>query len=870
MSHRFFGPIAGSCVRYAWPIIVASVLLSAGAAVYVARNFAINTNINELLSPDLPWRQHQTAYNDAFPQQATSILAVVTAPTPEFAGAAASALSSRLAAQPALFRAVTSESSGDFFARHQLLYLPQDQVAAQMGKLSRAVPLIRTLATDQSLRGLAHTLSLSLQGLQGGQYNLAAMAGTLNSVADTIEGVQSGKPTAFSWQTLVSGAPATPEQLRGLVDIWPVLDYHAIEPGKTATVAVRQAAVDAQLSSTYGATLSLTGTVPLADQQFATLQEGTTLNFIISGAIILIVLWLALRSVRIVFAVAVSLLIGLLITAALGLLLAGAFNPISVAFAVLFVGLGADFAIQFSVRYRATRHEYGALRPSLVRAEQRVGAPLTLAALAAAAGFLAFVPTDYRGIAELGLIAGTGMVVAYIASLTLLPALLWTVHPPGEPDPLGYQALASADRFLQRHRMAIVLVTSIIALAGVPFLFRLQFNFDPNSLQSQNAEPIATLRMLNSDPRFVFNAADVLTTPADAAPLRQRLSALPEVAGVKSIDDLVPSDQQAKLKTIAGAAGALEPALSAKAAPAPSDADDVAALRATAQQLRDVAAESGGPGAAAATRLGKVLDALAGGTVELRHKVAATFIAPLRISLQQLALSLRPQEVTRGNLPEDMTRQWIAQNGMERTQVLPKGNLQDTDTLRRFASAVLAVAPSATGEAIEVYEWGVTVTRAFIKAGIIALCSIAALLWLVLRRIRDVLVTLIPLAVAAAVTLEICGLTGFQLNYANIVALPALLGVGVAFKIYYVMAWRGGQADFLQSSLTRAVFFSALMTATAFGSLWLSSNPGISSMGKLLALSLACTLASAALFQPALMGPTRTPKLLTPPAGAND
>lgn len=153
---------------------------------------------------------------------------------------------------------------------------------------------------------------------------------------------------------------------------------------------------------------------------------------------------------------------------------------------------------------------------------------------------------------------------------------------------------------------------------------------------------------------------------------------------------------------------------------------------------------------------------------------------------------------------------------------------------------------------------------AFIKAGIIAICSIAILLFIVLRRFGDVLLTLIPLLVAAAVTLEICGLTGFQINYANIIALPALLGVGVAFKIYYVIAWRAGESNFLQSNLTRAVFFSALMTATAFGSLMFSSNPGISSMGKLLALSLACTLGSSALFQSALMGPPRHAKAGAP------
>src|SRR5262249_9085532 len=159
---------------------------------------------------------------------------------------------------------------------------------------------------------------------------------------------------------------------------------------------------------------------------------------------------------------------------------------------------------------------------------------------------------------------------------------------------------------------------------------------------------------------------------------------------------------------------------------------------------------------------------------------------------------------------------------------------------------------------ISTLEWGNAIVKSFEEAAVWSLVAIALLLWIVLRRFSDVLLTLIPLLVAAAATLEICALTGFALNYANIIALPVLLGVGVAFKIYYVLAWRKGETNFLQSPLTRAVFFSALMTAPAFGSLWLSSHPGTSSMGKLLALSLMCTLASAALFQPALMGKPRT------------
>ena len=857
MLAGYFAAIVDFCIRRAPLIIAVAAILGLGSATYVERHFAVNSNVHKLLSPNLPWVERNATYMVAFPQQATSILAVVTAPTPEFAGVAAAALATKLAQQKSQFHAVSANQSSPYFARESLLYLSPEDLQARMDALSQAAPLLRTLASDPSLRGLSHTLSLALGGLQARRFTLDQTTQPLDAIAAPIEQVLVGKPAAFSWQALLANAPAAPQDLMSLVNIWPVLDYSVIEPGQRATAAVRKAVEDAKLQSSYDATVRLTGTVPLADQQLSTLHQDVGLNFALTGIIIVSVLWLGLRSMRIVTAACLSILIGLVITAAAGLALAGAFNPISVAFAVLFVGLSADFAIQFSMRYRAQRHEKVDLKSALVETARLVGAPLTLAALAAAAGFLSFVPTDYRGVAELGMIAGCGMVVAYVASLTLLPVLLWYCDPPAEPEPLGYAGLAGADRFLQRHRVLIVAATSIIALAGLPFLFQLQFNFDPNSLQSTNAEPLVALRALNSNPRIVINSAHTLTAPADAPAVVKAVSALPEVGGTRNLNSFIPADQDTKIKIIAGAAGVIDPALNApKAAPA-SDSDDVAALRTAAKDLQATTSEGGGPGAAAAARLAKDLDALASASPDLRQKAASVFIAPLRIDLQQLQASLHPQTVIRADLPPDLVREWMTPTGLMRTEILPKGNANDTATIRKFAKAVLKVAPNATGLAIEVYESGRTVTDAFIKAGIIAICSIAVLLLIVLRRVSDVLLTLIPLLVAAAVTLEICGLTGFQINYANMIALPALLGVGVAFKIYYVIAWRSGESNFLQSSLTRAVFFSALMTATAFGSLMFSSNPGISSMGKLLGLSLACTLASAALFQPALMGPPR-------------
>ncbi len=853
-----FAAIVDFCIRRAWFALLASVLILAGSAVYVARHFAINTNVTTLLSPDLPWRKRELAYQTAFPGETTSILAVVSAPTPEFAGAAAASLVKQLTPQTAHFHSVTDVQSGPFFARNGLLYLEQDELVDRMRRLIGAEPVIRSLASDPSLRGLARALSINLQAVAAGRLSLDALAQPLNAAADTLDDVLAGKPASFSWQVLVNGRPARPEELRHLVSISPVLDYQALEPGHAASEAVRKAAADSDLKGQYGASVRLTGAVPLADAQFATLQQGLWLNSLITAAIVLIVLWLALRSLRIVLAVVVTIFVGLVATAALGLLLVGAFNPISVAFAMLFVGLGADFAIQFSVRYRTQRHQLNELKPALVDGARYVGAPLTLAALAAAAGFLSFVPTSYRGVAELGLIAGVGMVVAYVAAMTLLPALLSLLKPPAEPRLLGYGAMAGADRFMQRHRFAIVLVTALVVIAALPSLYLLKFDFDPNSLQVPNVEAVTTLQQLSGSQQEALKSADVLTPASDAAAVAKRVAAHPEIEGTRSLDSFIPADQDKKIAIIARAAAALDPALRTKPAAKPSDAEDVAALKGVVTELQNAAGEAGGRGAKAARRLAKDLTGLAGSDAQLRQRAQAAFISPLEINFRMIEASLHPQTVTRANLPADLVRQWTAPNGLVRTEILPKAGANDSAAVKRFASAVLSVEPNATGQAIEIYEWGRTVTSAFIQAGVLAICSIAVLLWLVLRRIRDVLVTLIPLLVAAAATLEICALTGFALNYANIIALPALVGVGVAFKIYYVMAWRRGEYNFLESSLTRAVFFSALMTATAFGSLMFSAHPGISSMGKLLALSLACTLAAAALFQPALMGPPRT------------
>jgi uncharacterized protein len=846
------------CVHHAWPVIGLALVLTVASSWYAATHFSMTTDINKLISTDIPWRKRELLFEKAFPQYEL-IVAVIEAPTPELVAEASDALTGRLSQRKDLFSSVQQPQGGAFFAQNGFLFESTDALGPQLKNLTQAQRLVQVLAGDPSLRGVIQALQFGLLGVQGGRITLDNMTWPMTLGADAIEKVNAGQPATFSWRDLVQGRASTPSERRKFLNIQGILDYSELEPGLKATDAIRNAAADLNFAGNYQANLRLTGPVPMADEEFATIKENAGLNATVTIAIVLFILWLALRWFRIIFAVFVCLVVGLAVTAALGMMMVGTLNLISVYFAVLFVGLGVDFGLQFSVRYRAERHEVDDLHDALLYSGRRAGAPLTLAALATAAGFLSFTPTDYKGVSELGLIAGVGMLIAYFTSITLLPALLSRLKPPSEPSHLGYAVLAPVDGFLERHRMPILIVTLLAVAAGLPLLFRLQFDFNPMNLRSKTAESVATYLELKNDPESGANDIGILQpTLAQADAVAAKLKALPEVGRVTTLSTFIPDQQSEKLALIADAAKTLNPALNPAAPAAPtSDAQTVSMINSTVDALIRLAGDGTGAGAVAAKRLAAAMTALAKADPSVRQRADAVFVQPLKTTLDDLRSLLKAQAITRENLPPALTRDWVTPDGQARIDVAPKGDPNNNEVLRVFARAVQVVAPDATEGPISILEARRTVVTAFLVAGGCALLSIAIILWITLRRVSDVLLTLIPLLMAGIVTLEICVLIGMPLNFANIIALPLLLGVGVAFKIYYIMAWREGQTNLLQSVLTRAVTFSACTTATAFGSLWFSSHPGTSSMGKLLAISLMTTMAAAALFQPILMGKPR-------------
>ncbi|MBE7218151.1 MAG: MMPL family transporter [Caulobacteraceae bacterium] len=851
--------VALSC-RRPWAVTLVAFAAVAGALAFAATHFRMDTDTAKLIAPSVHWRQDEIAVSKAFPQNDDLIVAVVDAATPELAELGATRLAARLSQETKAFELVRRPDGGPFFAKEGLLFQSLPQVRATTAQLIQAQPFLGPLAADPSLRGVAQTLTTLAQGVSSGNARLADVDAPMKGLADAFDGVLAGRPTFFCWQALVAGGGkgGLSAPTRRFVLVKPRLDYAALQPGAEATGLIRSAARDLRLDAAHGITVRLTGSVPLSDEEFASLSDHVWVVTGVMLTLVLLMLWLAVRSAKLVAAILVTTLAGLAIATAMGTLLVGAFNLISVAFIPLFVGLGVDFGIQLSVRFRAERLEHPAIDAALERAGGSLGTSLLLAATAVTLGFLAFLPTNYVGVSELGVIAGVGMVFALLLALTLLPALLVLLKPRDQGLEVGWRQLKPVDDYLVTRRKTVLWAFVGAMVLSIALLPLVRFDFNPFHLRNPHGEAMRTLNDLFKDPQENPNTIDVLApSQAAADALAARIDALPQVAQTITLTSFVPSDQPAKLAAISDADSLLDFTLNPlSTAPPPSDGEVVQALRTAATALDAAAAASKGLGVDDARRLSHDLSQLAAASPQVRARAADVVVTPLNVLLDQVRALLTAAPVTVASLPADIRADWLSPvTGQARIQVSPKGDANSNAVLVRFSRAVLKVAPDASGAPISIQGAGDTIAHAFVKAGILSLIAITLLLFVALRSVKEVAFTLAPIVLSVFLTLGTCVVIGQPINFANIIAFPLLVGVGVAFHIYFVMAWRGGQGELLQSSLARGVLFSALTTGAAFGSLMLSSHPGTASMGKLLMISLFWTLVCALIFEPALLGP---------------
>ena len=862
MLTRLLVGLADFSRRNALAIVLACAVLAAFSTWVAMHGLGISTDTDLMFAKSLPWRQRAIQFNRDFPQFNDLLVAVIDARIPEEADATAAALAAKLSDDHAHFISVRRPDASPYLQKEGLLLLDTKQLSDLMDQTIDAQPFLGQLVADPTARGLFSALSLLGMGVTHGQADLTPYLGPISGFHKALADALAGHPQPLSWQSLLGGNVS---QLAGpyrFVLVQPRQDYGSLEPGGEATKVMREDIAQLEFVKAGTARVRITGQVALADAQFASVAQGAVVGLI--GSVLLITLWLflAVHTWRLIIPILGTLALGLSLTLLFATLAVGTLNLVSVAFGVLFVGIAVDFAIQFSVRYRERRFEYPDPAEAMRQNARRVGGQILVAASATSAGFLAFVPTSFIGVAELGLIAGAGMLIAFACTMTFLPAAITLCRPPGEGRLVGFTWAAPLDPLVAHRRRPILAVAAVLAVLAAAVSPQLQFDSDPLDTQNPHTEPMETLRDLLNNPVTNPYSIDVLApNVAEAEALAAKIKPLSTVSQVIDIGSFVPDDQQQKLAIIADAQSILAATLAPPATPpAPITPDQVRLAAKTALAQIEPALAKLPPDHPLAAIAGDLRQLqTASDSVAMATNAALTRFLPEELGRLRTALSAEP--ATLASIPPDMARDWLLPDGQARLQVTPKNLGKGSRGLRNFVDEVTRVAPEAGGPAVTIEATSDTIVGAFRDAAIYAVLAIAVILGVALRRLRDVALVLAPLILSALLTLLVAVLLPLPLNFANIIALPLLLGVGVSFNIYFVMNWRDGRRMLLGSATARAIVFSALTTSTAFGSLALSAHPGTRSMGDLLLISLACTLVASLIFIPALLAsltPTHT------------
>ena len=871
-TYDLFAHWASGCYRYGGWVLILTLILALASGIYVWRDLGMNTDTTDMLSEDLPFRVNLKHYHATFPQDVDTMLVVLEGPTPEQTQVAAKHLAARLKQDTFNFQDVDAPGVDDFFARNALLYVSVPELEGLTDRLAAAQPLIAHIAQDPNLQVFLDVISGGVDELRTGRS--MELRPVLGAVSATLDARLSGSPRELSWQSLFQGEPQK-QKYREFIQIKPRLDYSQLFPAEQSISALRTAAKAVGITEISPVRLRITGEIALANDELNASLRGMEVAGVITFVLVGAVLYFAMRSGGLILNVLICLTLGLILTAAFATAVVGHLNLISIAFAVLYIGLGADFAIHFLLRYRETV-ENGAPPPEAMRISGgEAGAALTACTITNAIGFYAFMPTDYKGVAELGIISGTGMIISLLVTLTVGPALLrylprrLPARPVERKTPIGRVLELS----LKWHKRTYA-ITLAAAIAAVALLPQVTFDYNLLNLQDQKGEAIRTFReLLAETDQSPWHAVALAKNRMEVQALAQQLAQLPEVSQVVNLLDFVPKEQDEKLPLIEEMSLTMGP-ISISAAKQTTDdqatGKQLSSLYKLAAALDQFIAERPDhPASPAAHGLRSSLRRLLvnldsahpNEKRNLLQGVEDDLLATLPIALRNLQIATEAAPFDEEGLPESFRLRWRSLAGEYRLAIYPAQDLNDNDALRRYVHAVQRVVPSATGAPMVSLEAGEAVVHAFGQAFILALAGIIVALLILLRSVKYTVLVLIPLLLSSLFTSAFTVLLNVPFNFVNIIALPLLLGLGIDSSLHMVHRSLNNEVVsevLIHTSTARAIFYSALTALVDFASLMLSSHQGTASMGILLTVALAFTLICTLVILPTLLkAPTR-------------
>lgn len=851
-------------MRKPFIIVVMLTLVALASGVYAWNNLSITVDTDALFDPDLPFVQRDHAYRRLFPNEGNSMIVLINADQEVSAMMAADRLAQRLKTysgkKGSPIKKVINPGGGDFMARNGILLLPSEEFQDQVERLIGAQPMIASLnqqahlggffqLIDQSIRQLAYadeaTVRNTLEALQKFNGGLAA--------------ILEEKQQVLNWNALVTASDPTANQSRpfAVLLVSPNSDSTKIGGTQDAYDLVRKQAQAEGLTADQGYQIRLTGSLPLDDEELQSIEQGSALSGTIALVLVILLLVRAIRSKAMIFAMIYCLIIGCLLTLGWATFAVGRLNVISVAFLVLFVGISVDFGIQYSLRFIHRRCSGQDLHAAMQQTGAEIRRPVAIAALTTTIGFFAFIPTEYQGVAELGIITGGGIMIAALLIFILMPALILLLKPGAVKHVTRLAGASILQHFIVRHHHRIISVAALATALSIVSLFWLRFDYNPLHLKDPNAPSMVALRdMAKSDWGTPYTMSLITDDSSQEHTWKVRLEKLPEVRAVTSLSDLIPQDVDSKMLQIEDAQFIYDESLySGESPPKPTieqlrqqvakvrkriaqitvsqEEKTVDVLRNTDKLLLRIDHEIFPKGNEAISRLEK---RLLSGFFHIRDSIMTI---------------LQAEPFALADVPDDVQAQFITSDGRRRLLIYPAAGISP----EVFAAAIKRITPEAMGPPATIVESGQAILRAFRQAMILALVSISILLWIMLRNLRDILLSLAPTILAGIWTLGSLTLLGIPLNFANIIGLPLLLGIGIDFSVYLNSHWRDHpdpQLEVLFTPTVRAIFYCALLTGAAFGSLALSTHRGTASLGLLLSLCLTYLMIASLVLLPAL------------------
>jgi len=833
-------------------VLAVMILLGVWALQYTTGHLSIDTDTAQLIAPDAPFQQFSRRYEKAFSQDLHTLLLVVESDTPELTKTASKRLLRLLSADTEHINSAYIPNDNVFFRQNGLLYLDMAELQTLSNNLSLAQPFIGRIAQQPNLSGFFSIFEDALTSEDKTQV-VPDLTALLDKVTQALHKTLNDGNALLSWESLI--AENKPHSGDGFIIVSPKFDYSQIRPAKMAIESVRKAVADIQDPSLPTVKVWLTGEVGLEDDELAGVSTGTFDACIFSVVVVVFILLVAYRSVLLTVATLLTLALGMLFCGAFAAFAVTKLNLISLAFAVSNIGLGVEYAIHFCLRYRDNLRTHINKALALRGTLTGTAPALMLSAGTTSIGLYAFIPTDYKGVSELGLLAGTSLFICLLITFITLPALLRITPAPSKPldtknphpDSKWPERLAALPLHYAKQ---IAFATLVLAVVSIVLTFKVKTDFNPINLRDPNTESVIAFKNLMKDKETTPLTLTVLAkNEADARSLRHKLSTLASVDKTVSLFDFQPADQDEKLALIEemslmlGAQAQRFPGLTTDPNPVPNIERLIKAIESILPQKTDLRERT------VLTAFKKELQDILiefdnrqqPGQRQLIEKIQTTLLGTLPNVMNELLAGLNAGNIALADLPPDIKNKWLSKDGSYRIQIYPKKDLNDLSNLNQFITEVQSVAPETTDLPIMYWESMKAVISAFQEAIVIALITIALLLFAIRRNIVDTLLVMTPLILAGLFTMASTVITQTPINFANIIALPLLLGLGVDNGIHMVEKLHHSLSEaqnIYQSSTARAIFYGALTTTSSFAGLAFSPHEGIASMGLIITMGI--------------------------------